>query len=229
MQFYCIRPKSNFFAKWVYCLYPSFKESYLCQCFRVYVSIEAIESNSDRKIALKIQLFQRNNFLIVLTYCDWRFIIQGLKDYDLSHVMRLWYFSSSVKLILQTHMRSQSSSGARCLIFGQTLRLLPYFMCANSEGSGETAQQPEPSLVAYVISTIISWAGSFTVCILKHRMKPIIPILLTVVGRWPALSHFTCSVNGTQNQKSPLSWHFTNLHYNSYSLFIFVCVNVCRW
>ena len=30
-----------------------------------------------------------------------------------------------------------------------------YFMCANSAGS------PEPSLVAYVISTIISWAGSF--------------------------------------------------------------------
>ena len=29
-------------------------------------------------------------------------------------------------------------------------------MCANSEGSGEAA----PSLVAYVISTIISWAGS---------------------------------------------------------------------
>ena len=33
----------------------------------------------------------------------------------------------------------QPSSGARCLIFGQTLRLLPYFRCANSEGSGETA------------------------------------------------------------------------------------------
>ena len=30
--------------------------------------------------------------------------------------------------------------GARCLIFCRTLRLLPYFMCANSEGSGETAR-----------------------------------------------------------------------------------------
>ena len=27
-----------------------------------------------------------------------------------------------------------------CLIFGQTLRLLPYFMCVNSIGSGETAR-----------------------------------------------------------------------------------------
>ena len=31
------------------------------------------------------------------------------------------------------------SSGARCLMFGRTLRLLPFFMCTNSEGSGETA------------------------------------------------------------------------------------------
>ena len=52
------------------------------------------------------------------------------------------------KLILQTRMR-------RNLIFGQTLRLLSYVMCANSEGSSET------SLFAYVISPIISWAGSF--------------------------------------------------------------------
>ena len=41
-----------------------------------------------------------------------------------------------------------SNSCARCLIFGRTLRLLPYSMCANSEGSGE-------------IRTIIPWAGSF--------------------------------------------------------------------
>ena len=36
---------------------------------------------------------------------------------------------------------AQPSSGARCLIFGRTLHLLPYFMCANSEGSGKTAQR----------------------------------------------------------------------------------------
>ena len=35
---------------------------------------------------------------------------------------------------------AQPSNGARCLIVGRTLRLLPYFMCANSEGSGETAR-----------------------------------------------------------------------------------------
>ena len=34
----------------------------------------------------------------------------------------------------------QMSSGARCLIFGRTFCLLPSFMCANSEGSGEAAR-----------------------------------------------------------------------------------------
>ena len=37
-------------------------------------------------------------------------------------------------------MHAQPSSKTRCLIFCQTLRLLPYFMCANSEGSSETAR-----------------------------------------------------------------------------------------
>ena len=60
-----------------------------------------------------------------------------------------------------THV--QPYSGARCLVFGHTLRLLPYFMCANSEGSGELcicAVLPEPLLLTYAISTIVSWAGS---------------------------------------------------------------------
>ena len=62
---------------------------------------------------------------------------------------------------LSSKKHAQSSSGARCLIFGQTLRLLPYFMCANSEGSGETAQaRLSLSLVANVVSTIILRAGS---------------------------------------------------------------------
>ena len=66
------------------------------------------------------------------------------------------------KLILQMHMRSHPV-GARCLTFVWTLRLLPYFMCANSEGAGETAHHAvslESSLVAYVISTIPSRAAS---------------------------------------------------------------------
>ena len=43
-----------------------------------------------------------------------------------------------LKLILQTNMRSHPVG----LIFGRTLLLLPYSMCANSEGSRETVRMP---------------------------------------------------------------------------------------
>ena len=43
------------------------------------------------------------------------------------------------KLILETRMRNHPV-GLDVWIFGWTLRLLPYFMCANSKGSGETAR-----------------------------------------------------------------------------------------
>ena len=42
--------------------------------------------------------------------------------------------------IHSSNAHAQPSSGSRCLIFGRTLRLLPYVMCANSEGSGEIAR-----------------------------------------------------------------------------------------
>ena len=38
-----------------------------------------------------------------------------------------------------SNMHAQPSSGAWCLNFGRTLRLLPYFMCANSNGSQDCA------------------------------------------------------------------------------------------
>ena len=46
----------------------------------------------------------------------------------------IWYFLFSVISFF-----SHPSNEARCMIFGWTLRLLPYFMCANSDGSGETS------------------------------------------------------------------------------------------
>ena len=62
------------------------------------------------------------------------------KDYEPCHDIMVLFILR--KLVLQTHSsngHAQPSSGARCLIFGQTFYLLPYFVCANSEGSGETA------------------------------------------------------------------------------------------
>ena len=56
----------------------------------------------------------------------------------MSHLMRLWHFLSSVNSFFKRAWTATSE--ARCLIFGQTLRLLPYFMCENSKGSGKTVR-----------------------------------------------------------------------------------------
>ena len=42
--------------------------------------------------------------------------------------------------LILSNAHAQPLSGARCLIFGRTLCLLPYFMCANSDGSNETVR-----------------------------------------------------------------------------------------
>ena len=53
--------------------------------------------------------------------------------------------------------------GARVIIFGLSLHLLPYFVCVSSKGSGEyeTAALSEPSLLA--INIKISCAGPYKV------------------------------------------------------------------
>ena len=61
----------------------------------------------------------------------------------------------------------QPSSGARCLIFGLTLRTSILHVCEQ-----RCAGLPEPSLVAYVINTIISWAGSFRIIMVSTTDEP---------------------------------------------------------
>ena len=62
---------------------------------------------------------------------------QLFMTYEPSHdIMALFVLR---KHILQMRMRSHPL-GLDVWFFGQTLRLLPYFMCVNSEGSGETAR-----------------------------------------------------------------------------------------
>ena len=60
------------------------------------------------------------------------------------------------ELLLQMRMRSQ---WARCLIFSWTLCLHPYFMCANSEGSGETARMRR-----------LAWAFAGRLCDKYHNL-----------------------------------------------------------
>ena len=103
----------------------------------------------------------------------WKLVIQqtwgkfiGASSWDYGTFRPAWTHSSNA--------HTQPSSGATCLIFGRTLRLLPYFMCANSEGS------PEPPLVVCVISTIISWTGS--ICLFDLGVYgPVMPEMLKFV------------------------------------------------
>ena len=70
--------------------------------------------------------------------------------------MRLWHFSSSVNSFFKSH--AQPSIGTRSLLFGLTL-LYFHTSCVRTAKALARLHSPEPSLVAYVISTIISCAG----------------------------------------------------------------------
>ena len=72
---------------------------------------------------------------------------------QMSQLMRLWHFSSSVNSFFKC------PCAARCLIFGRTHHLLPYFMCANSEGSDETAQMRR-----------LAWALAGRLCDKYHNL-----------------------------------------------------------
>ena len=90
-----------------------------------------------------------------------------LRSFEPSHEIMMLFVL--LKLILQTPM--------------QTFHLLPYFMCANSERSGETVRMrrlAEPSLVAYAISTIIWWAGSFNVIISINFLRRMSVVIVSL-------------------------------------------------
>ena len=67
-----------------------------------------------------------------------------------------------------SNAHAQPSSGARCLNFGRTLCQLPYFMYANSEGSGETVWMRR---FAWAFAGRlcdkyhITWAGSYIIAL----------------------------------------------------------------
>ena len=75
----------------------------------------------------------------------------------MNQLMRLWYSSSFVNS--SWNALAQPSNAATRLIFGQTLHLLPYVMCANSEGSGETARMRS-----------LAWALAVRLCDKYHNL-----------------------------------------------------------
>ena len=86
-------------------------------------------------------------------------------------LMRLWHFSSSVNSFLK---HACAYSGVKCLIF---VGPFVYFHTSRVRTAKALARlcgcasSPEPSLVAFVISNIISWAGPFDVLSLYHLYR----------------------------------------------------------
>ena len=104
---------------------------------------------------------------------DERYSFHMYMLHDTSHVMRSWHFSSSVNSFLQTRMRSHPVR----LDVGFLVGPFVYFHTSCERKAKVLARlrgcagSPEPSLVAYVISSIISWAGSYKNCKVGTRFQ----------------------------------------------------------
>ena len=72
------------------------------------------------------------------------------------------------KLVLQTRMRSHPV-GARYLIFGQT-HVYFHTLCANSEGSGETAQMRRWGSGETAQMRRLAWAFAGRLCDKYHNL-----------------------------------------------------------
>ena len=84
---------------------------------------------------------------------------------QLSHLMRLWYFSSSINTFFKCPCAA--IQWGTCLIFGWTLHLLPYLCVRTAKALARLcgcAGSLEPSLVAYVIKyhNLRSWLYYFS-------------------------------------------------------------------
>ena len=106
----------------------------------------------------------------------------GLWPWPLLSILTLTFEPSNEIMVLfglrkmnSSNMHAQPSSWARYLNFGRTLRLLPYFMSAKREGSGETA--PMRRLI---------WAFAVRLCDKYHNLMS-----------WLILLHYWQSVRDT--------------------------------
>ena len=78
----------------------------------------------------------------------------------MSRSTRLWYFSSSVKSFFKRACVAIQWGQMSGLLVGPFVYLLPYFMCANSEGSDETARMRR-----------LAWAFAVHLCDKYHNLE----------------------------------------------------------
>ena len=93
--------------------------------------------------------------IVCLSHYELPFYKYLLSTFEPSHeIMALFVLRKhSLNALVQLSVR------ARCPIFGPTLPLLPYFMCANREGSGETVRMRR-----------LAWAFAGRLCDKYHNL-----------------------------------------------------------
>ena len=116
------------------------------------------------------------SFKIVPSFCSWAGWFESyLVENQRRHLFAWCGSSDNVRMIIwailwdyctfrppythSSNVHVQPSTGARYLIFGWTFRLLPYFMCANSEGSGKTVRMRR-----------LAWALTGRLCDKYHNL-----------------------------------------------------------
>ena len=103
-----------------------------------------------------IHRYQCNNPIVSHYRSRWRCSLLDQLSFEPAHEIMVLFVLR--KFILQTRMR-RHPVGARCQIFGRTLRLLRYLMCANSQCSGET-----------VWMRSLAWAFAVRLCDKHHNL-----------------------------------------------------------
>ena len=122
----------NFIIMESFCLLIRIIIAAFCRSLEV-VRIRKFGEEKSKIIVFGHVLFH-HNYVILHVICT-MLQLRYLRNEPAHEIMALFVLR---KLILQTRMPSYPVGPG--LIFDRTLRLLPYFMCANSEGSGETAR-----------------------------------------------------------------------------------------
>ena len=149
-----------------------------------------------------VQIFFRTEWPMLLKLCIQHRVSICWNKYGLNHdwsnepsheIMTLFVLR---KLILQTRMRGHTA-GLDVLFFVRTRRLLPYFMCTNSEGSGETSRMRR-----------LAWAFAGRLCDKYHNLMNWLKWWPND-GLWPFYGTVKSSLSNLYGKIG--QWHFRKL------------------
>ena len=119
-----------------------------------------------------------------------------------SHLMRVWYFSSSVNSFFKRVCAA--IQWGYMSDFCRTLRLFPYFMCANSEGCGE-----------HVRMHMLAWAFAGRLCDKYHNLMSWLKYSYFIMSYQFSPLYNDISVLCKLNNTVVTIWWVANIKYSS--------------